>query len=194
MPAALPASATPAGTTPPAAVRRGAFYFVVGLQTLAILIAAILVYRLAATLHAVEGRLDQSLAAARAESVPPHPAPASPDPGMEPADAQAGSLTAAPAATVKPLPSELAIRDGIILRGRPVTIRGRAPYGAVVALAADGKIVATALVEDTAFEFVDVALTPGPHSLSVVAFSLAGPASASPPVSIRYEASGVAVK
>jgi len=50
----------------------------------------------------------------------------------------------------------LTLRDGTLLRGAPILLRGTAPDGEFVVLLVDGAVTATALVEETVFEFAAI--------------------------------------
>ena len=96
----------------------------------------------------------------------------------EPVERQSPSLLVSP---------RLSLRDGQRLRGSPVSLRGEASYGDVVALLVDDVVVATAVVRSDRFRFENVEIPEGDSTLKVVAYSRDGPAVESPAIATHYE-------
>lgn len=110
--------------------------------------------------------------------------PASPP---APVVAPVASPTPFVAATAVRAPT-LMLREGTVIRGAPVSLRGEASYGEFVAVIVDGETRAVGLVANGRFDIPDLALDPGGHTISVVAYRHPGVGVESAGVFVRYDA------
>jgi hypothetical protein len=179
----------PAEPAPPGVKLPAAFYLILCVQTLLILVVAVVALG--------PGRAPGGSAGTAIEETRQPSPTATPAPLLTEGTA---ALTAPPSQPVEaappPQPPDLSsllasprldVRDGGTLRGAPVLLRGSAPWGERVGLLVDGELAQHTAVRDGRFEFRELELPGGQHRLSVVAYTGQGPAVESPGATVRYE-------